>query len=395
MQVQFPKSLEKVLLGYLKQNHDPRPQKSPRPSLEFGDRELNFFAKGVKELSQLFTSERRQLKEGYLNQGLLRAGYLLYFFPINFAKNLWVLNQLPPSFWQRDSFRVLDLGAGPGSASFAFFELMRQHRPKAEVELHWVDPHAKALRDGQRILESWKATLNQAPEVKIRTHPTPIPFTPKQGEYDLILMSHVLNEWTQKSALARAEWLDSFLQNHLTTKGWVALLEPALKWPTRELMALRDHLLELGDWQIGGPCLHEKPCPMLAATRNDWCHFYIDWEEAEFLKKLDRLLKNDNRFLKVSYLLFGHGKTEGEKTSQETFRMVSNRMATKGKTEVILCGSTGRVRVTRLNRDRSERNQDMDRVKRGALVSLPQGDFKEYEVDRKVRLAKEDEFRVL
>jgi hypothetical protein len=112
---------------------------------------------------------------------------------------------------------------------------------------------------------------------------------------------------------------------------------------------------------------------MLAGSKSDWCHFYIDWEEPDFLQELDRLLGNDNRHLKLSYLLMG--PTDAWKQEfpdrDSWYRIVSNRMATRGKTEVILCGSPGRIRLTRLDRDRAPSNQDLDKIARGDLVQVP------------------------
>src|SRR5688572_15529741 len=84
------------------------------------------------------------------------------------------------------------------------------------------------------------------------------------------------------------------LPAELSEAGVVVITEPALKRPTRDLMAVRDHLLGSGDLTVLAPCLHDQICPMLAATNNDWCHFYVDWEEPEYLKALDRLVKNEN-----------------------------------------------------------------------------------------------------
>jgi len=197
-----------------------------------------------------------------------------------------------------------------------------------------------------------------------------------------------LNEMTKLGALERAEWLAPRIGNHLKKQGVVALIEPALKRPGRELMALRDHLIEPGDYSILGPCLHEKLCPMLAGTRNDWCHFYIDWQEPAYLKQLDRLIGNENRFLKLAYILLGPQADYAEKLTrpEKEFRVVSNRMATRGKTELILCGPLGRVRVTRLDRHRSKVNEALDETRRGDRIQLDALKSQEFEVNGNFRM---------
>src|SRR5262249_43931147 len=93
--IQFPETLESFLLGYVKREFYRGTKRAAFAARPFGQEDLRFFAKGAAELSDLFTSERSKLQAGYLNQPQLRAAYLLYFLPINFAKTCYVLEQLP------------------------------------------------------------------------------------------------------------------------------------------------------------------------------------------------------------------------------------------------------------------------------------------------------------
>lgn len=392
--MKFPAALEQILLRYLKTSFYQGTKRARFIEKEFSEADLKFFAKGAVELSRLFTVSRQELKTGYLNRPPLRAGYLLYFLPLNFAKNLGVLSQLPQAYWQRKSFRVLDLGAGPGSASLAFLTRLHTYCPQAKVELHLVDQQEKGLADARQLISEYaKIGLPQA-KIHLHTHPQHFSRYQPQGSFDLILISHALNEWVRKNALERAEWLAPLLNQHLAETGVFVITEPALKRPTRELMALRDHLVAHTELSMLAPCRHDQPCPMLAATKQDWCHFYFDWGEPEFLQKVDRWLKNDNRFLKASFLLMA--KEEFYPRSQDfnsTYRMISNRMATKGKTEVVLCGSPGRIRVTRLDKDRSRVNSDLDQLRRGDLVQLSGKKWQDYEMDRRLRLGRQDSLK--
>jgi Predicted rRNA methylase len=390
--IQFPRQYEAALLGYVKSTFYRGTKRKGFIDRPFHEADLHFFAKGLAELSGLFTLDRAELNSGYLNQPPLRAAYLLYFLPINYAKNLFVLQQVPELFWSRKKFRVLDLGAGPGSAALAFLHLLSEKNPEAEVELTLSDQNKKILEDARQVL-GWEAGV---PRVKIQTLAVEARRFRFQGSFDLILMSHVLNEWVRQSATERAEWLAPQLLEHLAGGGIAAVTEPALKRPTRELMALRDHLLETGELCVLAPCLHQQICPMLAATHNDWCHFYVDWIEPEYLQQLDRLVNNDNRFLKVAYLLLG--KTEDyaqfAKHPRRRFRVVSNRMTSPGKTEGVLCGPPGRIQLSRSDRDRSEANRALDEIRRGDLVEMekePPG----YETSRQIRLGRSDKIKKL
>ncbi len=382
--IQFPSDFENFLLHYVKQEFYRGTKRAAFLDRPFGKEDLQFFSKGVAQLSELFTSDRANLQAGYLNQPQLRAGYLLYFLPINFAKTLRVLQDLPAEFWRKKQFRVLDLGCGPGSASLAFLDLLKEKNPEAEVELILVEQNANILKDAQQLLKFFAQGL----KLTVRAFPLWLNGFRFQGEYDLILMSHVLNELVQLGAQERAEWLYPRLKEHLRRDGLAVLLEPALKRPTRELMALRDHLVESGEFSVLAPCLHNEICPMLAATRGDWCHFYVDWEEPEYLQALDRMVKNDNRFVKVAYLVLGRKDAWPfvAKRSRNVFRVVSNRMQTRGKIEAVLCGLPGRVTISRLDRDRGEGTAVLDELRRGDLVKLEGWEGKGFEVGRNLRL---------
>ena len=72
---------------------------------------------GVRRLSRLFTIDRDRLGLDYLSDPALRRAYLLYFAPVNLAKCLSVLAELPPlpadhcGSWT--SVRALEWGLWP------------------------------------------------------------------------------------------------------------------------------------------------------------------------------------------------------------------------------------------------------------------------------------------
>ena len=354
----------------------------------FNQKDIGFFSEGAAELSRRFTSERSELKGDYLIRPELRAGYLLYFLPINFTKAAFVFQQLPKKFWQRPSFRILDLGCGPATASLAFTNELYDQNPEAEVEIDLIDQNKGILKDGQKLLKGFAEDLKFSKPLRIQTFPYNVTRLRLKKNYDLIILHHVLNEFSRWGGKERSEWLLPLLQHHLKAEGLLLAIEPALKRPGRELMSLRDHLLEEGTFRVLSPCLHEEICPMLAGTKQDWCHFYVNWQEPEYLKQVDRLLGNENRFLKLSYLLLGWSPAWKETfpEREKYFRVVSNRMATRGKTEVILCGKPGRIRATRLDRHRGKNNEVLDQIARGDLVEIPGFKEKGFTVEGDFRL---------
>lgn len=390
MKIHFPKTLENLILKYVKDTFYRGTRRESHAAGPFGKKDLRFFASGVAELSESFISEHRRPPDKYMSRPPLRAGYLLYFLPINFGKTLFTLQQFPPSFWKKQKFRILDLGSGPATASLAFLTFLSQNHPSAELEIHLVDSQKSILKDGESLLRSYADTLS--PPVKLSIHSTSLPLTrfrPK-GRFDTIFLNHVLNEMARMTAFDKADWLAPLVADHLEDNGLLALMEPALKRPTRDLMSLRDHLISALNISVLSPCLHQENCPMLAATKKDWCHFYIDWEEPKYLQDLDRLVENENRFLKLAFILLGSTSTYKDliSTPTERYRLVSNRMATRGKTEIVLCGPGGRIRGTLLDRDQGPANRDIQKVRRGALVDVPDYSASEFNPDAKWRMGK-------
>lgn len=365
--ITFPQKLEQILLPYIKAKAAEKKSNFALAPAQINEKDLKYFAKSVRELSELFTSDRSQLPSGYLNHLPWRLAYLLYFLPINFAKACFVFQKLPEAFWQQTEFKILDLGCGPASASLAFLYMLEQKNKTAKVEIQLVDQNKKILGDAQSLLLAWQGKSTGLQNLSIKLESQVLLKTRLAAKFDLIIFHHVINEMTSLGAVERSQWLHPFLNQHLSHQGLAVIIEPALKRPTREMMALRDHLIE-ARFQVLAPCLHQQICPMLASTRHDWCHFYAEWQEPGYLKKLDRLIGNDNRYLKLAYLILSRRESYEVRHPINHFRMVSNRMATRGKTEVVLCGPPGGIRLMRLDRNRSPHNRDLDLSKRGDIL---------------------------
>ena len=81
---------------------------------------MNRTASHVSRLSKLFTKESESFPASYLEDAGLREAYTLYFLPVNMQKIHIPLKEIymhPDRVFARERLRVLDLGAGPGTAT--------------------------------------------------------------------------------------------------------------------------------------------------------------------------------------------------------------------------------------------------------------------------------------
>jgi ribosomal protein RSM22 (predicted rRNA methylase) len=360
-------------------------------------------AKSVTRLSQLYTRERNRLPDGVLNHKELRQAYLTYFLPSNLFKLKGILGEI----WRhpmRQEFlspnlRVLDLGSGPATYSLGFLDLALDAGPSFHsLEFVAVDRLAANLRDAQSIFSRHLAYLrNSGLSVPCRLWTeeadlTRLPDLNLDQTFDFVILGNVINELfvNDGDRLKRCcSLVASVASRWLAARGFLILLEPALKETSRDLLQLRDQLLISTDLKVYSPCVHNFPCPALCSGNgSDWCHEDRAWSSHDILRRIDALTGNRKDSLKFSYVVFSRmgisikdtvtptvkllpgdeAKLSEEQHRPEIWRAVSEHLKEKGKSSAFLCGSPGRWRVTRLDKHASSDNQAFRTLQRGQLV---------------------------
>lgn len=367
-QAYYPKKISEFVLKYLKNEYFKGTRFQHHTQGDLTQKDIRIFSEGALQLSQVFTRERSKIVKNYFKDPKLRSGYLLYFFPINFAKVSFVLRKMASKHLGQVR-SVLDIGSGPGSAALSAALHCDQ---VSEFEL--IDQSAAALKDATQLLKAWK------PELQVKTICCDLMQYRSHKKFDLILLSHVLNEIS--SDAKKIKFILNLVKNSLNPNGKICIIEPALQESGSALMRLRDGLLEQGIG-IDSPCTHFASCPMLKTGRKDWCHFYVEWKEPSFLKQVDKILQNENTHLKCSYLILSQKQSHAAKYKA---RVVSNHMKTKGKAEVLACHRFGLARLIRLNKNQSEANSDFSRLKRGDLLDISSFGLSKYEVERRIEV---------
>jgi ribosomal protein RSM22 (predicted rRNA methylase) len=171
---------------------------------------------------------------------------------------------------------LLDLGAGPGTALWAFQSQWGTPRQATCVELNGEWPHLAARLEAPEAV--WRrADLRSLPELPA---------------HDLTVCSYALNE------------LNTPDRDRLLERAWAAtgkallLVEPGTPEGFETIRTVRRWLTEAGAW-IAAPCPHDQACPM---SGDDWCHFAVRVERTRLhrLAKGGELGYEDEKF---SYVL--------------------------------------------------------------------------------------------
>jgi hypothetical protein len=339
--------------------------------IEAGEAVLEALRPDVAALADLFTTERPA--EGdfgtYFDAERRLLAYGLYYFPQTYARVRFPLAELAArgAFADRDSLRVLDVGAGAGAAvlSAATF-FAAQGIPVAE---------AAALEHAARALEALgDLTALGAPAGAWRLHQgnlaDPAAWPTATGGWDLVIASFALNEAVGGEDDLRLWILDAL--RRLSPHGILLAVEPSLRATSERLARLRDWVGATGVARIWAPCLHAAACPLLAEGRV-WCHEVRRWHAPDAAGYLNRKLHHELGALKFSYLALGAPAPQPAGTRLEA-HLLTAFSEPKGRLVATGCAADGRayayeIQTRALNRAQKERLLALERGDRIRLAA--------------------------
>jgi ribosomal protein RSM22 (predicted rRNA methylase) len=179
--------------------------------------------------------------------------YALARMPATYAAVAASLNALAEMVPDLAPGNLLDVGAGPGTASWAAaeafpslqsFALLDANRPLSRLALELARDSAR-LADCRYLPGEARTNLAEA------------------APADLVIASYLIGELgeSDQRALAEAMWARA--------RHALVVIEPGTPAGYARILALRQQLIASGA-HVAAPCPHEKPCPL---TTPDWCHF--------------------------------------------------------------------------------------------------------------------------
>lgn len=279
------------------------------------------------------------------------AAYSLYYLPINAYKILSVFEHTF-RYLPRGSqvTRILDFGCGPATASMVIPELL-----KGPLQIRAVDNSNETINLARRLM---KEHYHGRTDIIFSANQQ----LAEKEQYDLIIAANVFCEMSFDQAIKTF----SLLYSSLFETGILVVIEPALQKATRNLMQLRDTLLEIYPTAaVLFPCTQCHRCPMLKSSDADWCHGTLSWQKPRLVSHFDRLTGYNKHRLKYSALVFGK-----ELSTPPGYRVIQPASRCKAGKEAVLCGKDYFGKVTLPKRMRSEGNRLFEKTRSFDLLDI-------------------------
>lgn len=229
-----------------------------------------------------------------------------------------VLEHLPPFE------HLLDLGAGPGTASWAATTLFPDLK-----KITLVEKSKEAIALGQTLAKHSPSPALQNGEWIQQSITDPIP------NADVAILSYVLNEVDDPISVIDPIW---------KAVSTLVIIEPGTPKGFSLIRKIRQHLINL-QGHIIAPCPHAFACPIQGS---DWCHFAARVERT----RLHRLLKEGSLGYedeKFSYVVFSKNPAP-----HFSARIIRQPLKQSGFVRLFVCAESGKLEertVTKKNKE--------------------------------------------
>ena len=236
----------------------------------------------IESLDQLSSAEKESVKNSV--QRLFRTtgatdydgfckAYALYYLPVNFYKiwrpllDLVLTDSLPARG------RILELGAGPGSATFGVIEFFKclaveNSAQSFSLDIVLVEKNAGFITVFKELYSSFESSLpdNLVVSVNCINDDAFAHLSKESCGYDLIIESNMLNP-NEDIMESRLSEFAAGLKRHMTKHASAILIEPAKKELTKTLRAAKKQLLDAGLNCYSPCCCNNSECFQFASGR--------------------------------------------------------------------------------------------------------------------------------
>lgn len=208
--------------------------------------------------------------------------YALARMPATYAAvtaSLNALTEIAPNFAPET---LLDVGAGPGTASWAAAEAFPSLQDFTLLDANSALTRLALdlARDSTRLAECRYLPGDAGANLA------------EVSQADLVVASYVVGELGEddQRKLAAMMWAKA--------RHALVVIEPGTPAGYARILALRQQLIAAGAY-VAAPCPHEKPCPLIAP---DWCHFSqrLPRSQAHRQIKAAEVPFEDERFIYVA-----------------------------------------------------------------------------------------------
>lgn len=246
------------------------------PHLIYTFKSEDELVKAIAEISEKFTKNRERISD-YLKDPKLVAAYTAFYLLTNVPKLEEVLKWMDPKWIQElKKCDFIDLGAGPGTFSFAwklqgaggsFYQIELSPLMKEQGKKIWDGLYQEQLFQGSRW--EWKTEK------------------PK-----FLLFGHSANEMGFETA---KRYIEDINPDH------ILFIEPGTKEFFGTMLEIRSWLLKQ-KYHVLYPCPQPLDCPM--AGTKDWCHQFIHVKQDDEVERLSQMARKDRKLLPLTVQAF-------------------------------------------------------------------------------------------
>jgi ribosomal protein RSM22 (predicted rRNA methylase) len=290
-----------------------------------------------KDLSERSGKISRRYREGGSSTGVVEGeadamAYAVARMPATFAAASEVFERLLERCPDFAPARVLDVGAGPGTASWAMADLWPEI-----AEIVQVDRNTAFLDLARMLAEDASSPALQAPR---QVTADLVAWAGPAEAFDLIVLGYALTELPPARLPALMDMLWA------RCAGALVIVEPGTPAGYARILGVRDGLIASGA-RILAPCPHEAPCPL---TPPDWCHFAVRLQRSRdhMSAKAATLSYEDEKF---AYLVAVRPELY---VAPDEARVLDRPETSKIGVAVKLCGTDGALHLATVpKRDRA------------------------------------------